>query len=133
MLGVDSLSAWYGAARILYDLSFGVGRGEVVALPLKGVIDLAAERGGNCELTRLNERVTDYGVTIIGYFNLASTIAYHASQMYGRNVTAFILHLLKDGKLNLDPNDEITRETMVARAGAVVHPVVAREATARAS
>lgn len=108
---------------------------EMVAAMAPGsvIVDLAAERGGNCELTRLNERIVEYGVTIIGYFNLASTIAYHASQMYGRNVTAFLLHLLKEGKLNLDMNDEITRETMVARGGAVVHPVVARELTARAS
>lgn len=108
---------------------------EMVAAMAPGsvIVDLAAERGGNCELTRLNERVVEYGVTIIGYFNLASNIAYHASQMYGRNLTAFILHLLKDGKLNFDMNDEITRETMVARDGAVVHPGVAQGLTARAS
>jgi len=85
------------------------------------VVDLASERGGNCELTRLNERITAHGVTIFGYFNLASTVPYHASQMYSRNLTAFLLHLLKDGQLNVDIQDEITRETLVARDGAVVH------------
>ncbi len=85
------------------------------------VVDLAAERGGNCELTQLNQRITAHGVTIFGYFNLASTVPYHASQMYSRNLTAFLLHLLKDGQLNVDTQDEITRETLVARDGAVVH------------
>ncbi len=88
------------------------------------IVDLAAERGGNCELTRLNEVVIDHGVTIFGYFNLASSVPYHASQMYSRNLTAFLLHLLKDGRLNLDPEDEITRATLVTRDGKVVHPLV---------
>jgi len=85
------------------------------------IVDLASERGGNCELTQLNQRITAHGVTIFGYFNLASTVPYHASQMYSRNLTAFLLHLLKDGQLNVDMQDEITRETLVARDGAVVH------------
>lgn len=85
------------------------------------VVDLAAERGGNCELTQLNERITAHGVTIFGYFNLATTVPYHASQMYSRNLTAFLLHLLKEGQLNVDLQDEITRETLVTRDGAVVH------------
>ena len=63
------------------------------------IVDLAAERGGNCELTRPGELiVTKHGVTIVGWLNLASTVPYHASQMYARNVTAFILHLVKDGQ-----------------------------------
>jgi proton-translocating NAD(P)+ transhydrogenase subunit alpha len=86
------------------------------------IVDLAAERGGNCELTKLSEVVIRHGVTIVGYFNLASTVPYHASQMYSRNLTAFVLNVLKDGQLNLDLNDEITRETMVARDGKVVRP-----------
>ena len=64
------------------------------------IVDLAAERGGNCELTRSGETVVEHGVTIIGRINLASTVPYHASQMYARNMTAFLLHLVKDGKLN---------------------------------
>lgn len=90
------------------------------------IIDLASERGGNCELTQLEQRITAHGVTIFGYFNLASTVPYHASQMYSRNLTAFLLHLLKDGQLNVDTQDEITRETLVVRDGAVVHRLLAQ-------
>jgi NAD(P) transhydrogenase subunit alpha len=60
-------------------------------------------------------------VTIIGWFNLASTVPYHASQMYARNVSAFLLHLVKDGKLQLDLDDEIVRETLLTRGGEVVN------------
>jgi NAD(P) transhydrogenase subunit alpha len=60
-------------------------------------------------------------VTIIGWFNLASTVPYHASQMYARNVTAFLLHLVKDGKLQLDMDDEIVRETMLTHGAEVVN------------
>ena len=66
------------------------------------VIDMAAERGGNCEVTRPGEMIVEYGVTVIGWFNLASTVPYHASQMYARNLSAFLLHLVKDGKLVLN-------------------------------
>jgi len=89
------------------------------------IVDLASERGGNCELTRLNERIIVHGVTIFGYFNLASTVPYHASQMYSRNLTAFLLNLLKDGQLNIDLQDEITRDTLVTRDRAVVHHLLA--------
>ncbi len=96
------------------DMVAGMAPGSVI-------VDLAAERGGNCELTRYNEIVIEHGVTIVGYFNLASTVPYHASQMFSRNVTAFLLHLCKDGKVNLDRGDEITRETLVTQGGEVVH------------
>ncbi len=86
------------------------------------IVDLAAERGGNCELTRPGETVVAGGVTIIGPVNLPSEVPYHASQMYARNVAAFLKHLVKDGELRVDLEDEITRETLVARGGAVVHP-----------
>jgi NAD(P) transhydrogenase subunit alpha len=85
------------------------------------IVDLAAERGGNCELTKPGEEVVVDGVTIIGWFNLASTVPYHASMMYSRNVTAFLLHLVNDGKLRLDTNDEIIRETLLTRGGEVVN------------
>jgi proton-translocating NAD(P)+ transhydrogenase subunit alpha len=85
------------------------------------IIDLAGERGGNCELTRPGEIVVEHGVTIIGWFNLASTVPYHASQMYARNVSAFLLHLVKDGKLQLNMEDEIVRETMLTCGGEVVN------------
>jgi NAD(P) transhydrogenase subunit alpha len=65
--------------------------------------------------------VVEHGITIIGWFNLASTVPYHASQMYARNITAFLLHLVKDGKLQLDLNDEIVRETLLTRDGEVVN------------
>jgi NAD(P) transhydrogenase subunit alpha len=96
---------------------------EMVASMAPGsvIVDLAAERGGNCELTRAGEIVVEHGVTIIGWFNLASTVPYHASQMYARNVSAFLLHLIKDGKLALDLNDEIVKETLVTRGGEVVN------------
>jgi H+-translocating NAD(P) transhydrogenase subunit alpha len=86
------------------------------------IVDLAAERGGNCELTRSGELiVVKHGVTIVGWLNLASTVPYHASQMYARNVSAFLLHLVKDGKPRLDLTDEIIRETLLTRGGEVVN------------
>jgi NAD(P) transhydrogenase subunit alpha len=96
---------------------------EMVASMAPGsvIVDLAGERGGNCELTRPGEIVVEHGVTIIGWFNLASTVPYHASQMYARNVTAFLQHLVKDGKLQLNMDDEIIRETMLTRGGEVVN------------
>jgi NAD(P) transhydrogenase subunit alpha len=87
------------------------------------IVDLAAERGGNCELTRAGEVVRHNGVTIIGSLNLASSVPYHASQMYARNLTAFILHLLKDAK-GPDWNDPIVRETLLTRGGEIVNPRV---------
>jgi NAD(P) transhydrogenase subunit alpha len=85
------------------------------------IVDLAAERGGNCELTRAGEIVVERGVTILGYINLASTVPYHASQMYARNLSAFLMHLVKEGKLQLEPEDEIAQETLVTRRGEVVN------------
>jgi proton-translocating NAD(P)+ transhydrogenase subunit alpha len=85
------------------------------------IIDLAAERGGNCELTKPDETVVEHGVTIIGEFNLAGAVPYHASQMYARNLSAFLLHLAKEGKLQLNLNDEIIRETLVTHEGEVVN------------
>ncbi|HTF22497.1 MAG TPA: Re/Si-specific NAD(P)(+) transhydrogenase subunit alpha [Candidatus Limnocylindria bacterium] len=96
---------------------------EMVASMAPGsvIVDLAGERGGNCELTRPGEMVVEHGVTIIGWFNLASTVPYHASQMYARNVSAFLLYLVKDGKLQPNMDDEIVRETMLTRGGEVVN------------
>jgi H+-translocating NAD(P) transhydrogenase subunit alpha len=85
------------------------------------IVDLAAERGGNCELTKPDETVVLHNVTIIGEFNLAATVPYHASSLYARNLSAFLQHLVKDGKLQLDMNDEIIRETMVTRGGEIVN------------
>ena len=88
------------------------------------IVDLAAERGGNCELTRADEVVVEGGVTVLGPTNLPSTVPYHASQMYAKNVTTFLLHLTKDGAVKIDPKDEITRETLVTQGGDVVNPRV---------
>ena len=83
------------------------------------VIDLAAETGGNCELTRPGETVVDSGVTVIGAVNLPATVPFHASQMYGRNVTTLLQHLFRDGRLQLDPKDEIAGAMLVVHDGKV--------------
>lgn len=102
---------------------------EMVARMAPGsvIVDVAAERGGNCELTRPGEVVEAGGVRILGPLNLPSAVPYHASQMYARNIATFLKYLIKDGKLTLDREDEIVRETLVTHAGEVVHPRV-REA-----
>ena len=96
---------------------------EMVARMAPGsvIVDLAAERGGNCELTSGGEIAVRQGVTIIGQFNLASSVPYHASQMYARNISAFLLNLVKDGKLQINQADEIHRETLVTRDGEIVN------------
>lgn len=88
------------------------------------IVDLPAERGGNCALTRAGETVEVGGVRILGPINLASEVPFHASQLYSSNLTTLFLHLWKDGKLGQNLDDEITRETLVARGGKVVHPRV---------
>jgi NAD(P) transhydrogenase subunit alpha len=88
------------------------------------IVDLAAELGGNCACTRPDEPVLVHGVTVLGPTNLPSEVPFHASQTYARNVTSFLLHLVKDGRLQLDLEDEITRQTLVTRDGEVVHPAV---------
>ena len=97
---------------------------EMVAAmaPSSVIVDLAAERGGNCELTRSGEKAVEHGVTIIGTINLASTVPYHASQMYAKNLTNFLLNMVKDGKLNLNLDDEIVRSTLVTQGGEIVNP-----------
>ena len=102
---------------------------EMVAgmAPGSVIVDLAAERGGNCELTRADETVEAHGVTILGPTNLPATVPYHASQMFAKNITTFLLHLVKNGELTVDMTDEITRDTLVTRGGEVVNPRV-REA-----
>jgi NAD(P) transhydrogenase subunit alpha len=88
------------------------------------VVDLAAERGGNCALTEPGETVDVEGVKILGPRNVPATVPYHASQMYARNVVTFLGALVKDGALVVDTDDEVLRETLVARGGEVVHPRV---------
>jgi NAD(P) transhydrogenase subunit alpha len=85
------------------------------------IVDLAAERGGNCELTHVGEKAVEHGVTIIGWVNLASSVPYHASQMYARNLTTFLTLLVKEGKLQLNLQDDIIRETLVTYGGEIVN------------
>jgi NAD(P) transhydrogenase subunit alpha len=85
------------------------------------IVDLAAERGGNCELTRPDQTVVEQGVTILGPTNLPATVPYHGSQMYAKNITTFLLHLVKDGNVKVDATDEITRDTLLAERGEVVN------------
>jgi H+-translocating NAD(P) transhydrogenase subunit alpha len=96
---------------------------EMVARMAPGsvIVDLAAERGGNCELTQAGKTVRESNVSIIGTFNLASSVPYHASQMYAKNISAFLLNLIKDGKLQINEKDEIHRETLLTRDGEIVN------------
>jgi NAD(P) transhydrogenase subunit alpha len=85
------------------------------------IFDLASERGGNCELTETGKTVVKHGVTIIGAINVATGVPYHASQMYAKNISSFLMHLIKDQKLNLNMDDEIVRETLLTRGGEIVN------------
>jgi H+-translocating NAD(P) transhydrogenase subunit alpha len=91
----------------------GMAQGSVI-------VDLAAERGGNCDITEPDQAVVKHGVTIIGPLNLASGVPYHASMMYARNVTAFVTHLIKDQKLNLNLSDQIVGDTVLTNQGEIV-------------
>ncbi len=86
------------------------------------IVDLAAERGGNCELTKPDETVVENGVTILGPCNLASTIPFHASQMFGRNVVTFLKEISKDGAFALDMENEVHSGTLLTHEGELSHP-----------
>jgi NAD(P) transhydrogenase subunit alpha len=96
------------------EMAEGMAQGSVL-------VDLAAERGGNCELTQSGEKIVHNGVTIIGWFNLASTVPYHASQMYAKNLATFLQLLVKDGKLQINTKDDIIRETLLTQGGEIVN------------
>jgi H+-translocating NAD(P) transhydrogenase subunit alpha len=96
------------------DMVKGMAAGSVI-------FDLAAERGGNCELTRPGETIVAHGVTIIGRTNVPAEVPYHASQMYARNLTTFLLNLVKDGKMRAPSEDDIIRETLLTRDGEIVN------------
>lgn len=96
------------------DMVAGMAGGSVI-------VDVAAERGGNCELTKPGETIIEHGVTIVGITNLPAMIPYHASQLYAKNISSFLLHIVKDGKIDLDSDDAILRETLLTRDGEVVH------------
>lgn len=101
---------------ITREMADGMAPGSVI-------VDIA-ERGGNCELTTPGETVQHGNVTILGPTNLPADVPFHASQMFAKNVTTLLLHLVQDGKFTMDMSDEITRETLVARDGQVVNPRV---------
>jgi NAD(P) transhydrogenase subunit alpha len=86
------------------------------------IVDLAAERGGNCECTKPGETVVVNGVTVMGPFNLPSTVPYHASQMFSKNLLSFFQNMVKGGKIELNLEDEIIRDTMITKGGEVVSP-----------
>ena len=88
------------------------------------IVDLAAEGGGNCELTKPGETINAHGVIIMGPENVASTIPYHASQMYSKNLTAFLKNMMDDGELQLDLEDQIIRDSLITHKGEVVNPQV---------
>jgi NAD(P) transhydrogenase subunit alpha len=88
------------------------------------IVDLAAEQGGNCALTEPGQEAVRHGVVIIGPKNLPSTVPLHASQMYARTVMNFLMHLLQDGKVYLDMDDELTRGPLVAHQGEILHEAV---------
>jgi len=96
---------------------------EMVAgmAPGSVIVDLAAERGGNCEFTQAGKVIIEHGVTIVGLFNLATAVPYHASQMYAKNITAFLVYMVKEGKLQLNLEDEIIQSTLVTLGGEVVN------------
>jgi len=100
---------------ITADMVKGMAPGSVI-------VDLAAERGGNCELTKMAETIKVHSVTIIGAINLASTVPYHASQMYARNLMTFLTYMVKDCKPQLNMQDEIIRETMITSGGEIINP-----------
>jgi NAD(P) transhydrogenase subunit alpha len=88
------------------------------------IVDLAAERGGNCELTKAGEIVEYNGVKILGPLNIPADVAYHASQMYARNVVTFIQNMVKEHAINIDMEDEIISGSLVTSDGKVVNPRV---------
>ncbi len=93
-------------------------------MPGSVIVDLAAERGGNCELTKPDEPVVEHGVTILGPANLPATVPFHASQMYAKNLVTFLKEITKEGEPALDMENEVHRDTLLTRDGEVVHPKV---------
>jgi NAD(P) transhydrogenase subunit alpha len=102
---------------ITRDMVAGMAPGSVI-------VDLAAERGGNCELTRPDVTVVEQGVTILGPTNLPSAVPYHASQLYAKNISTFLLHIVKQGNIDLDSDDVILHDTLLTRNGEVVNPKI---------
>ena len=88
------------------------------------IVDLAAERGGNCEPTKCDEQVLHNGVIVLGPSNLPATVPLNASEMYSRNVTNFLSSIIKEGQIEIDQTDDVIAGTLVTHAGQIVHPRV---------
>jgi NAD(P) transhydrogenase subunit alpha len=124
------LASWLANADVVITTALVPGRRAPVLIteemvremrPGSVLVDVAAEQGGNCALTVPGKEVVQHGVAILGPVNLPSSLAYHASQMYARNVSRFLLHLLKEGKIQLDLDDELTRGPLVTHQGRVLY------------
>jgi len=85
------------------------------------IVDLAAEQGGNCELTVPGKDVERHGVKILAPLDLPSSISYHTSEMFSRNVTALLGEMLNKGELNIDPDDEVVAGTMLTHEGKIMN------------
>jgi NAD(P) transhydrogenase subunit alpha len=88
------------------------------------IVDLAAEQGGNCELTKRGETINAGGITVIGSLNIASTVSFHASQMYSKNISNLLLQIVKDGKIEIDLKDEVVARTLLTRDGEIINEEV---------
>jgi NAD(P) transhydrogenase subunit alpha len=99
---------------------------EVVASMRPGslIVDIAADKGGNCAVTKPGEKIVHKGVIVIGPLNIPAQVPVHASQMYAKNISTFLLHMIKEGKVEVDLEDEITKGALVAHGGKVVHQAV---------
>src|SRR3989441_7972336 len=129
----EMMSKWLSASDVVITTALIPGQRAPILITedmVKGmragsvIVDLAAEQSGNCALTEPGREVTRHGVLIVGTMNLPSTMPYHASQMYARTVTSFLTHLLKEGRVHLDLNDELTRGPLVTHQGGILHPAV---------
>jgi len=90
------------------------------------IVDLAAEMGGNCALTQPGKTIVVHGVTIVGHSNLPSTMSFHASQMFSRNIEKFLLHLCDENGFKMNMDDEITRGSLVTKGGQVIHELTSK-------
>jgi NAD(P) transhydrogenase subunit alpha len=99
---------------------------EMVKLMKPGsiIVDIAAEQGGNCALTKPGETIREHGVTVVGAVNLPAAVPVHASQMYSKNLTNLFLHLFRDEEKGLDFDDEITRGACITHRGELVNPLL---------
>ena len=88
------------------------------------IVDIAADKGGNCAVTKPGEKIIHKGVIVIGPLNIPAQVPVHASQMYAKNISTFLLHMVKEGKFELNLEDEITKGAMVAHGGKLVHQAV---------